>query len=327
MSGRATGWVYERSPYTGAAFAVHLAMADVVNDMHENEFWAANATLCAKARISRQACNGVLARMVKDGLLEVLQRPPRGTHAPVRYRFLMPETATVFFDGRARVAVDDMKQGVLMSSEATPHVAVDDTFMSSEATQSLRGNSKERTPTAGDRRSAPSSPRSVPPKAERVNGQRTTGLTPGPKPKVAPAATSSDKDGEAPEQDEARRIADRVSAAGRCATDVRRQAMEYRKFLGVGVEPEVIERAALTLRTITEGTMGVAIQKLETDRTGKLRPAPRYVQPEAAPQLTAEDRAAAARARAKAMADLAARRAEREATLTRTLGDPEEVSA
>ena len=138
MSGEATGWVYKHSPYTGAAFAVHLAMADVVNDVCGNEFWAANATLCAKARVGRQRCNEVLAQMVDEGYLEVIERPPRGTHAPVRYRFLMPAGSPVVFDGSARAVA-------MVSPEATPGVAVDDMKVSSEATQSLKKNSKEHT--------------------------------------------------------------------------------------------------------------------------------------------------------------------------------------
>lgn len=87
MSAEATGWVFRYSPLTSVAFAVHLAIADSVNDQNENEFWMNQAALAAKARTSRKTVNAALAQLVADGFLE----PVRMTLGQAnRYRFMMP---------------------------------------------------------------------------------------------------------------------------------------------------------------------------------------------------------------------------------------------
>lgn len=337
MSGRATGWVYERSPYTGAAFSVHLAIADVVNDMHGNEFWAANATLCAKARVGRQRCNEVLGQMVADGLLEVIERPRRGEHAPVRYRFLMPEGAPVVFDGTGRVAVDDTSSTPKVSPETTPGVAVDDMKVSPEATQSLRGNEKE--PNGADSPASPSSRSST---ARARNGADNAGLTPD-VPQVSAAATSSENltpterarlmnaetrraraQGTPPEEpDAARLMADRVAAAGRCVTQVRVMVPILGAFLARGADPETLERIASGMWTISEGTLGVAMSREEEraerakpvlrERPGPPPPPVHVARPRA--EISAEEREAIRRVhaesrerRAEILAELAAQR-------------------
>ena len=51
MSAEATGWVWRHSPWKGehAKFLLHLAVADVVNDAHGNEFWMSQANLAEKS--------------------------------------------------------------------------------------------------------------------------------------------------------------------------------------------------------------------------------------------------------------------------------------
>lgn len=89
MSSEAVGWVFRHSPYRGAAFAVHLAIADSVNDQHEDRFWMKQARLAAKARVGRGAVVSALQAMTEDGLLELVEdRHAQGR--PNEYRLLMP---------------------------------------------------------------------------------------------------------------------------------------------------------------------------------------------------------------------------------------------
>jgi hypothetical protein len=155
MGDIARAWCWERSPYSGSAFTIHLALADIANDTHGMELWVVNAKLAKKTRVSRQRVNEVLQQMVDDETLEVLERPRRGEHRPVRYRFLMPDRPVVFaWDEervdqeaqaaiarmpRRRVVPGDTSEGVVpgdtrcrprrhdVSSQATPGVVPGDT--------------------------------------------------------------------------------------------------------------------------------------------------------------------------------------------------------
>lgn len=88
MSGEATGYVWRESPYTGATFIVHLAIADVVNDLHDNEFWMALKPLAAKARVGRTTTVRALTQLVTDGYLIKLTDGHAQGQA-VRYSFEM----------------------------------------------------------------------------------------------------------------------------------------------------------------------------------------------------------------------------------------------
>lgn len=77
-------YVWENSPYTGTKKLIHLAIADVVNDMHDNEFFMTNENLAQKATCSREYANRVLKEMVAAGALEELGR--KGI--VIKYRFL-----------------------------------------------------------------------------------------------------------------------------------------------------------------------------------------------------------------------------------------------
>ncbi len=99
------GWVYKFSPYEGAAFSVHLAIADSANDQHGMELWMALGKLGRKARVTRQTCSGIIAKMVDDGLLEALEISQGGRNRPSRYRFLMPAGWPLFFDYAGREGV------------------------------------------------------------------------------------------------------------------------------------------------------------------------------------------------------------------------------
>lgn len=88
MSSEAVGWTFRHSPYRGALFALHLAVADIVNDTHGYQLWASALSLAEKARVSERSARAGLAQMVADGLLHKVAERPGGTSV---YRFDMPD--------------------------------------------------------------------------------------------------------------------------------------------------------------------------------------------------------------------------------------------
>lgn len=106
MSAEATGWVFRHSPYTGATFAVHLAIADSVNDQHGNELWMRQSQLAVKARVERGTVSRSLDRLVADGLLTVLEDNSRAGKAN-RYRFEFPADLAVVHESRGGARTDD----------------------------------------------------------------------------------------------------------------------------------------------------------------------------------------------------------------------------
>ena len=95
MSAEATGWVWKRSPYKGhhAKFLLHLAVADVVNDAHGNEFWMCQSALAEKTGTGVRVVSTWLADAVERGLL-VLVGDGSKTGRPNRYRMVMAEGGT-----------------------------------------------------------------------------------------------------------------------------------------------------------------------------------------------------------------------------------------
>ncbi len=87
MSAEATAWVWKHSPYNGAKFICHLAIADVCNTDYQNEFWMSSERLSAKVRMSAGNVRKRLAEMAADGTLEVLSIG--GGSVATRYRLLM----------------------------------------------------------------------------------------------------------------------------------------------------------------------------------------------------------------------------------------------
>ena len=118
MSAEAVGWVYKHSPYTGAKFSVHLAIADSANDVNDYQFWMALGKLGRKARVGRQAVSASVATMVKDGMLEVIRQSEGGRNRPSVYRFLMPDVALVWHWNWSdeTVASDDSRPGETVAS-------------------------------------------------------------------------------------------------------------------------------------------------------------------------------------------------------------------
>jgi len=67
VSTRWLGYVWEHSPYKGAARLIHLAIADNANDA--GECWPHLPTIIRKANISQASAYEALKRMQADGLL------------------------------------------------------------------------------------------------------------------------------------------------------------------------------------------------------------------------------------------------------------------
>ena len=105
MSSECVGWAFRSSPYSGSVLLVHLAVADIANDVHDYELWALTKNIAAKARVSPGSTRRALLQMVADGYLELIEDRSSVNQAS-RYRFLMPEggrapRATSSDEGRA----------------------------------------------------------------------------------------------------------------------------------------------------------------------------------------------------------------------------------
>ncbi len=89
MSAEATGWTFRHSPFKGATFTIHLAIADSVNDQNENEFWMSQARLAQKARASHATVERAVAALREGGFLTLLEDNAKAGK-PCRYRFEVP---------------------------------------------------------------------------------------------------------------------------------------------------------------------------------------------------------------------------------------------
>jgi len=83
-------------------FAVHHAIADSVNDQHDNEFWMAVGRLAEKCRLTRRTAGLAMATLVAEGYVDITDGDPVNAARPVRYRFLFPESPVVFEGRRVR---------------------------------------------------------------------------------------------------------------------------------------------------------------------------------------------------------------------------------
>jgi hypothetical protein len=86
VSAEAMGDAFRRSPYKGGVLLVHLAVADVVNDVHDNRLWMTRASLAEKARASRGTVDTAMAAMLRDGWLELVAEGG-GRGKPTEYRY------------------------------------------------------------------------------------------------------------------------------------------------------------------------------------------------------------------------------------------------
>ena len=72
MSVRWIGHVWETSPYEGRRLLLHLALADFAND--EGTCFPSQKTLALKARTTEAWVSVSVKQMIRDGLLEILER-------------------------------------------------------------------------------------------------------------------------------------------------------------------------------------------------------------------------------------------------------------
>jgi hypothetical protein len=90
VSGEAVGWVWRHSPYEGTGLVVHLAIADVVNDVHGNQFWMSVPHLARKCRISDRQVQRYLRDMEEARFIHCIGTHRSGTKV---YVFSMENTA------------------------------------------------------------------------------------------------------------------------------------------------------------------------------------------------------------------------------------------
>lgn len=156
MSAEATGWVFRHSPYKGATFSVHLAIADSVNDHYRNEFWMEQGKLGAKARVRRQGVCEALAQLEQDGFIKDLGAV-EGTRGIRRVRFLFPSTPVVYEsrwvepDAPVRLADTSTGRPVRLADTTCPQngqlpVRLADTEPNKEPNRTQTGTSSRRQP-------------------------------------------------------------------------------------------------------------------------------------------------------------------------------------
>lgn len=95
MSAEATGWVWRHSPWKGhhVKFLLHLAVADVVNDAHDNEFWMSHGSLAEKVGCRRATVSEWFTEAVGLGLVQLVTDNSRAGR-PNRYRVVLTAGCT-----------------------------------------------------------------------------------------------------------------------------------------------------------------------------------------------------------------------------------------
>ena len=100
MSAEAVGYVYRHSPYSGATFAIHLAIADTVSDQNHNQFWMSTDNLASKTRTSRRTVQKAIDQLCNDFF--IIETRPATQHHPATYRFLFPPV-DIYYETRPGV--------------------------------------------------------------------------------------------------------------------------------------------------------------------------------------------------------------------------------
>jgi DNA-binding transcriptional regulator YhcF (GntR family) len=113
VSIKALSWVFDNSPYTLGDLLVHIAIADVANDAHEDRIWLSQAKIAAKVRVSLRTVNDAMSKMVRDGYLELVECHPG---KPSVYRFTYAESA--------QVDSTYAKQRVEPTQNGVPHISL-----------------------------------------------------------------------------------------------------------------------------------------------------------------------------------------------------------
>lgn len=88
MSAEARAHAQRHSPVKSwaAQYLVHLTIADVVNDLHDNEFWMTTTALANACNVGRATVGRALHALVAAGVLEVLEGGG-GRGRPTRFRY------------------------------------------------------------------------------------------------------------------------------------------------------------------------------------------------------------------------------------------------
>ena len=92
----AEGWVTKHSPYKGPMLWVHKGIAEIVNDLHEQQFWMSMVEFSRKLRLSRTTTKACVHRLVADGCLEIVEPAASEAWKPTFYRFLWPDVPVVW---------------------------------------------------------------------------------------------------------------------------------------------------------------------------------------------------------------------------------------
>ena len=111
MTLKAMTWVWDNSPYTLGSRLVHLALADVANDAYDNELWMVAQVIADKCALSKRQVLRILAKMVEDGYLELLEQGG-GRGKASRYRLILKRCQDVTVSpekGCQDVTVSDVK--------------------------------------------------------------------------------------------------------------------------------------------------------------------------------------------------------------------------
>ncbi len=96
MSAQATGNVWKYAECHGSKLVVLLAVADIANDVHNNEVWIGSGKLAEKCRMDPRNVRRRLKELVEDGWLIQLQLGG-GMGKPSRYQFV-PQDETGSFN-------------------------------------------------------------------------------------------------------------------------------------------------------------------------------------------------------------------------------------
>ena len=120
MSLDAMTWVFKQSPYMGVERLIHPAIADVVNDGHDNQFWMSQGRLASKANCSRKAVNSAIGKMIEAGHLVLISTG--SGQQPNMYQMVLGVTTGDTSDGGVGVTTGDTScNHRLQQTVATPY--------------------------------------------------------------------------------------------------------------------------------------------------------------------------------------------------------------
>jgi hypothetical protein len=133
MSAEATGWVWRHSPWKGrhVRFLLHLAVADVVNDAHGNEFWMSQAALAEKVGCKRGTVCEWFAE-AQDCQLVTLLTDNSKAGRPNRYRLELP--AREVSAGRTALSAGRTRGVRVADTELKEHKRTQETTIAKQTT-------------------------------------------------------------------------------------------------------------------------------------------------------------------------------------------------